>query len=49
MGNDNCALGVERWREYHVTHFCDEQHSVVGTVLSDSAGSVPVLEDLGEG
>jgi hypothetical protein len=53
MGNDNHALGVERWREYRVTHFCesvmDERRSVVGTMLSGSAGPVPVLEDLGEG
>jgi hypothetical protein len=38
MGNDNRALGVERWREYHVTHFYesikDDQRNVVGTVLS---------------
>jgi hypothetical protein len=53
MGNDNHALGVERWREYHVTHFyesiMDERRSVVGTMLSGSAGPVPILEDLGEG
>jgi hypothetical protein len=53
MGNDNRALGVERWREYRVTHSCesvrDERHSEVGTVLSGSAGPVPILEDPSEG
>jgi hypothetical protein len=53
MGNDNRALGVERWREYRVTHSCesvrDERRSEVGIVLLGSAGPVPILEDLGEG
>jgi hypothetical protein len=53
MGNDNHALGVERWPDYRVTHFCefvlDEQRCVVGIVLSGSARPVPVLGDLGEG
>jgi hypothetical protein len=53
MGNANRALGVERWREYRVTHFCefvmDDQRSVVGTVLSGNAGPVPILEDPSEG
>jgi hypothetical protein len=46
MGNDNHGLGVERWQEYCVTHFCesvtDERHSKMGTVLLGSAGPVPV-------
>jgi hypothetical protein len=53
MGNDNRVLGVERWREYRVTHSCefvrDERHSEVGTMLSGSAGPVPIMEDLSEG
>jgi hypothetical protein len=53
MGNKNRALGVERWREYRVTRFCesvmDDRRSVVGAVLSGSAGPVPVLEDPSEG
>jgi hypothetical protein len=53
MGNDNRAQGVERWREYRVTHSYesvrDERHSEVGTVLSGSAGPVPILEDPSEG
>jgi hypothetical protein len=53
MENDNRTLRVERWREYRVTHFCesvrDERRSEVGTVLSGSAGPVPVLEDPSEG
>jgi hypothetical protein len=53
MGNDNRTLGVERWREYHVTHFCesvmDERRSKVGTVLSGNVGLAPVLEDPSEG
>jgi hypothetical protein len=53
MGNDNRALGMERWREYRVTHSCesvrDELCSRVDNVLSDSAEPVPVLEDPSEG
>jgi hypothetical protein len=53
MGNDNRALGVERWWEYRVTHSYesvrDERRSEVGTVLSGSSRPVPILEDLGEG
>jgi hypothetical protein len=53
MGNDNHALGVERWQEYRVTHSCesvrDERRSEVGTVLSGSAELVPILEDPSEG
>jgi hypothetical protein len=53
MGNDNRTLGVEIWREYHVTHSCesikDERCSKVGIVLSSSAGLVPILEDPSEG
>jgi hypothetical protein len=53
MGNNNRTLGVERWREYHVTHsresVRDERCSGVGTVLLDSAGLIPFLEDPSEG
>jgi hypothetical protein len=53
MGNENRALGVERWQEYRVTRSCefvrDEQRSEVGTVLSSSVGLVPILEDPSEG
>jgi hypothetical protein len=53
MGNDNRTLGVERWREYRVTHSYesvrDERHNKVGTVLLGSVGPVLVMEDPSEG
>jgi hypothetical protein len=53
MGNDNHALGVERWQEYRVAHSYesvrDKRHSEVGTVLLGSARPIPILEDPSEG
>jgi hypothetical protein len=53
MGNDNRALGVERWREYRVTRSCesvmDERRGEVDTMILGSTGLVLILEDPSEG
>jgi hypothetical protein len=53
MGNDNRALGVERWREHRVHAPVNPSRMndavKVGTMLSSSTGPVPILEDPSEG